>query len=57
VDTDRLCIGCRNHGINRRRSRARLGSNLPVNQFNDIVVAFLFGSLVWMGYRSTSDQT
>ena len=54
MDTDRLCFGCRSHGIN-RRSRPRLGSNLPVNQFNDIAFAFL-SPLVWMGYRSTPDQ-
>ena len=57
MDTDRLYFGCRGHGINRRRSRPRLGSNLPVNQFNDIAVAFLSGPLVGMGYRSTADQT
>jgi hypothetical protein len=57
VDTVRLCFGRRSHGINRRRGRPRLGSNLPVTQFNDIAVAFLSGPLVWMGYRSTPDQT
>ena len=57
MDTDRLCFGRCSYGVNRGRSRPRLGSNLPVNQFNDIAVAFLSGPLVGMGYRSTADQT
>ena len=57
MDIDRLCFGRRSDGINSRRSRPRLGSNLPVNQFNDIAVAFLSGPLVWMDYRCIADQT